>query len=349
MSRRLLPLLLTLLLPLISLAAPVRAYRKAVRALGSTFRVTAVSADEAAAWRAIEAAIAEAHRVDRLFSYWQPTSEITAINAAAGQRPVAVSPEVLGLIRRALRVGELTDGAFDITFEGAERIYTFDKQEHPALPDTATRRRARRLVDFRAVRIDTAARTVFLPRAGMKLNLAGVLQGYAVRRCAALMREMGVSSGVLDASGDVLTWGHQADGSAWRVGIGDPRRAGKATAWLTVGATAVTTAGNYEQYFTVKGVRYGHILNPATGLPATGLQSVTVFCADVEIADALDTALFALGPEAGVALANRLQGIQALFITDTGKLLTTNGLHLNYYTGPEPANQGPLTDRTDAP
>ena len=311
---------------------PARAYTRAAHLMGSHFTFTAVSTDDSLAWRAVRAGMVETRRIDRLFSYWDSTSQITQVNRAAGIRPVVVDAEVFDLIQRTLKISALSGGAFDITFAGGDKIYTFDRKAHTALPDSATVRASVRRIGWQKLVLDPVAHSVYLPEKGMRINLAGILQGYGVRRAQALMRSMSITGGLINGSGDVLAWGHQPDGSGWRVAIGDPARPATVSSWLTVTDRAVVTAGNYEQYFTVNGTYYGHIINPHTGYPAIGLRSVTIICADVELADALDDAVFVLGPVEGLALINRLKGIDCTLITNDGRTLTSAGMKVNYYS-----------------
>jgi thiamine biosynthesis lipoprotein len=300
--------------------------------MGSRFTFTAVSADDSLAWRALRAAIGETQRIDRLFSYWDSTSQITHINRQAGRAPVVVDQEVYDLIARTLKLSALSGGAFDITFAGGEKIYKFDRQEHAALPDSATVRASVRRINYRHVLLDPAAHSVLLKEQGMRINLAGILQGYGVRRAEELMKRLGIRGGLINGSGDVACWGKQGDGSGWRIAIGDPAQPQSVSSWLTVSDVAVVTAGNYEQYFTVKGNYYGHIIDPHTGYPATGLRSVTIICPDVELADGLDEVVFVLGPVAGLAFINRLKGVDCTLITNDGQTLTSNGMTVNYYS-----------------
>jgi thiamine biosynthesis lipoprotein len=318
-------------------AATVRNFTRSARLMGSHFTFTAVSADDTLAWRAVRAGIREAQRIDRLCSYWDSTSQITQINRAAGLRPVVVDQEVYDLIQRTLRLSELSGGAFDITFAGGEKIYRFDKQEHAALPDSATVRASVRRINYRKVLLNPATHSVMLQDQGMRLNLAGILQGYGVRRAQALMQQMGIRGGLINGSGDVSCWGRQADGSLWRIAIGDPAYPQSVSAWLTVTDVAVVTAGNYEQYFTVRGQYYGHIIDPNTGYPATGLRSVTIICPDVELADGLDEVVFVKGPEAGLAFINQLKGVDCTLITNDGRTLASKGMTVNYYSSQKPA------------
>jgi len=299
--------------------------------MGSHFTFTAVSSDDSLAWRALRAGLRETQRIDHLCSYWDSTSQVVKINRWAGIRPVVVDQEVFALIQRTLKISELSGGAFDITFASSDKIYLFDKLAHPSLPDSVTVRQSIRRIGWQKIQLDAATHSVFLPEKGMRINLAGILQGYGVRRAQELMKKMGIASGLINGSGDVYCWGRQPDGSGWRIAIGDPARPQSVSSWLTVSDLAVVTAGNYEQYFTVAGKYYGHIINPHTGYPATGLRSVTIICPDVELADALDDAVFVLGPVAGLALINRLKGISCTLIDDKGQTLVSKGLQLHSY------------------
>ncbi|SHL11289.1 thiamine biosynthesis lipoprotein [Hymenobacter psychrotolerans DSM 18569] len=302
--------------------------------MGSHFTFTAVSSDDSLAWRAIRAGIREAQRIDRLCSYWDSTSQITQVNRAAGIRPVVVDQEVYDLIARTLKLSKLSNGAFDITFAGGEKIYTFDRKEHAALPAPEVVKASVARINYQKVLLDPATHSVMLQDKGMRMNLAGILQGYGVRRAQALMRQMGIAGGLINGSGDVSCWGRQADGSGWRIAIGDPAYPQSVSSWLTVSDMAVVTAGNYEQYFTVQGQYYGHIINPHTGYPATGLRSVTIICPDVELADGLDEVVFVLGPEEGLAFINKLKGVDCTLITNDGRTLTSKNMQINYYSTP---------------
>jgi thiamine biosynthesis lipoprotein len=308
-----------------------RLYTREAHLMGSHFTFTAVSADDSLAWRALRAGLRETQRIDHLCSYWDSTSQVVKINRMAGVRPVVVDQEVFDLIQRTLKISALSGGAFDVTFASADKIYKFDKQAHASLPDSATVRHSVRRIGWQKVQLDPATHSVFLPEKGMCLNLAGILQGYGVRRAQEIMKHMGIAGGLINGSGDVYCWGKQPDGSSWRIAIGDPAKPHSVSSWLTVSDLAVVTAGNYEQYFTVQGRYYGHIINPHTGYPATGLRSVTIICPDVELADALDDAVFVLGPVDGLALLNRLKGVNGTLIDDSGRTLVSKGMQLNPY------------------
>ena len=312
---------------------PRHTFTRSAHLMGSRFTFTVVADDDSAGQRALRAGLSEVHRIDHLMSFWDSTSEVVRINRLAGVRPVAVSPETFDLIARTLRLSQLSDGAFDITFASADKLYHFDRNPHPGLPDSALVRASVRRIGWQKIKMDAAQHTVFLPEKGMRINLAGILQGYGIRRAKLVLAGFGIKGGLLNGSGDIYCWGRQADGSLWRVAIGDPDHPRSVAAWVDVTDMAVVTAGNYEQYFTVGGQVYGHIINPHTGYPSIGLRSVTIICPDVELADGLDEVVFVKGPTAGLAFVNGLKGVDCTLITDDNRTLVSNGMKLNYYHG----------------
>ncbi|MBJ6111545.1 FAD:protein FMN transferase [Hymenobacter sp. BT523] len=334
------PLLILLLLGLLSAVpgraqtgAPRHTFTRSAHLMGSHFTFTVVAENDSAGQRALRAGLLEVRRIDRLMSFWDSTSEVVRINRLAGVRPVAVSQETFDLINRTLRLSQLSDGAFDITFASADKLYKFDRQAHASLPDSAAVRASVRRIGWQKIKLDAAQHTVFLPEKGMRVNLAGILQGYGLRRAKQVLDKMGIKGGLMNGSGDIYCWGRQADGSLWRVAIGDPDHPRSVAAWIDVTDVAVVTAGNYEQYFTVGGQVYGHIINPHTGYPSVGLRSVTIICPDVELADGLDEVVFVKGPTAGLAFINGLQHVDCTLITDDNRTLVSKGMQLNYYHG----------------
>ncbi|UOQ99089.1 FAD:protein FMN transferase [Hymenobacter sp. 5317J-9] len=314
-------------------APPRHTFTRSAHLMGSHFTFTVVAENDSAGQRALRAGLLEVRRIDRLMSFWDSTSEVVRINRMAGIKPVAVSQETFDLINRTLRLSQLSDGAFDITFASADKLYKFDRQAHASLPDSATVRASVRRIGWQKIKLDAAQHTVFLPEKGMRINLAGILQGYGLRRAKQVLDKMGIKGGLMNGSGDIYCWGRQADGSLWRVAIGDPDHPRSVAAWIDVTDVAVVTAGNYEQYFTVGGQVYGHIINPHTGYPSVGLRSVTIICPDVELADGLDEVVFVKGPTAGLAFINGLKNVDCTLITDDNRTLVSKGMQLNYYHG----------------
>jgi thiamine biosynthesis lipoprotein len=268
--------------------------------------------------------------VDRLvdlLSEWNPESDVSRVNTAAGSGvPVHVAPETYEVIAAAVDIGDLTAGAFDITFLPVGRLWNFMRR---VLPEPEALARARALVDYRRIALDPQALTVALPDSGMGIGLGGIGQGYIGDRVATLIREHGFTNFVVDVSGDLRVDG-LLGGRPWRVGVQHPRAPGRTLATVPIAnGLSIVTAGDYERFFDLDGRRYHHIIDPATGYPAAACQSVTVVSRDTMLADALDTALFVMGPERGIALAERLPEVEAMIVDAQGRMHTTSGFQLD--------------------
>jgi thiamine biosynthesis lipoprotein len=229
------------------------------------------------------------------------------------------------VIRRGIEIGDLNEGAFDITWAALWGLWDFRAAE-PRLPDPEEVARRTALVDYRKVVVDDDAGTVYLPEAGMKIGLGGIAKGYALDRAAEALRARGVDSFLILGGGQVLAGGTRGD-RPWKVGVRDPR--GTATTYfatLEVTDASTSTSGDYERFFILDGKRYHHIIDPRTGWPSEGLSGVTVVSPDATLADALSTAIMVMGQERGLALAERLPDVEAVLVDPDGDLWTTSGL-----------------------
>ena len=299
--------------------------------------VDAPAGREEEARAAMGDAYAEVDRLVDLVSEWIPTSDISRVNAAAGSGvATAVAPETYALLAKSVEIGALTEGGFDITFLPLGRVWDL-KRKPPVLPSPEAIAKARALVDYRRIILDPKAHTVALPDSGMGIGLGGIAQGFIADRVADLLRGRGFENFLVDVSGDLRVDG-MIGGRPWRVGIQHPRARDQVMATLPVsGGLSVVTSGDYERYFDLGGRRYHHIMDPKTGYPTTGCQSVTVVSRDTGIADALTKGLFVLGPTRGIALAERLPDVEALIIDAHGGMHTTSGLKLERDASAAPA------------
>ena len=289
----------------------------------SSVTISVWTADPAAIKRPMDAAFEQIALVDRLFSPRFPDSVVNQVNARAAREDVAVPPEAFRLFEIALEAGRLSDGAFDITFQGLG-LWRFGPGEH-AVPTQEEIAARLPLVDYRNVKLDPARRTVRFAREGMAVGFGGIGQGYAADLAADALRAGGVTDFLIDVSGDELISGSKG-GTPWQVGIQDPRGPrGEVVAVVSGYAGALVTSGDYEKYFVAGGKRYHHILDPKTGYPATACMSVTVLAPRAVTADWMTKPIFVLGPEKGIALAERL-GVHALVYSAAGKRFTTRGL-----------------------
>lgn len=274
--------------------------------MGTRFVIQVISEDGTRAEGAISAAFDEVARVEELLSEWKETSEISAVNREAGDRAVRVGPELLEVVRRAREIAELTDGAFDPTFAACGATWSMRDRRIPSEEES---RACTALVNWRAIQVDEASSTLFLPQEGMRLGIAGIGKGHGVDRAAAVLESRGIHSYFVDGGGDV-----RLSGRRWVVGIAHPRRLGELLGRLELASGSIVTSGDYHDYFEQDGVRYHHLLDPRTGRPARGVAAVTVTGPDATTADALATGLFVLGPERGLQLVESLPGVEALFV-----------------------------------
>lgn len=298
--------------------APARLVTHADRAMGTRVTLAAMataSHDEARVRAAFEAALVEIRRLESLMTTWRDDSEIARVNAAAGRAAVPVSEDTWRVLEASVWASRASGGAFDVTFEAMHGIWKFDQDRDPHPPAASAVASARRLVDFRRLRLDPARRTALLERTGMRIGLGGIGKGYAVDRAARVLLDAGLADFAVQAGGDLYTHGEKAPGIPWSVGIRDPRGP-EGTYFATMGVSdhAFSTAGDYERSYVKAGRRYHHIIDPHTGWPATASRSVTIWATDALTADALDDAVFILGPERGLALVESVDGCGAVIV-----------------------------------
>ncbi len=303
---------------------------KVLKLMGSRFEITAVADNEAACWVAINTGIAEIQRIEKLISSWDPNSQTSSVNRWAGIKPIAVDQELFDLVARAKKVSKLTDGAFDISYASMDRLWKFDGTLAQVPADSAITR-SLALIGYQRIILDGESNTVFLQDKGMKIGFGAIGKGYAANRARMVMKEMGITSGLVNAGGDLIAWGQQPDGSPWRIGITDPNNNEEVYSWLSINDQAVVTSGDYERFVMIEGRRYSHIIDPRNGYPVKGIKSVTIISPDAELSDALATSVFVLGEDLGLALINKLMGIECLIVTDDNRLIPSDKLHLNYY------------------
>ena len=286
----------------------------------------AVRGDDERAAEAATAVFAEFRRVDELMSDWREDSDVSRINAAAGERAVKVDGELVALLSRAVRAGRETDGAFDITVGAFRGLWRFDEDLDESIPtDEAVAERVA-LVGYENLEIEADAQTVRLAEEGMRITLGGIAKGYAVDRAVSILRELGVRHFILQAGGDLYVAGSRGD-RPWRVGIRDPRGPRHASfAILELSDATFSTSGDYERGFVKDGVRYHHILDPDTGKPARKSRSVTVLADDALTADIWSTALFVLGPEKGLEKVEADPDLEAVFVDADNRVHVSSGL-----------------------
>jgi thiamine biosynthesis lipoprotein len=297
--------------------------------MGNQFEISAVSLSEDDANRSIDAAINEIKRIEKLLTTYHDSSETNLINRNAGIAAVSVSEEIFNLIERSIRISGVTQGAFDITYGSIDKsLWNFDTQMK-SLPDKETAKEMVRLINYRNIMLDRENTTVFLKEKGMRIGFGGIGKGYAAEMAKTTMQQLGITSGIVNASGDLTTWGVQPNGEEWTIGIANPNILGEVFSFLKISGLAVATSGNYEKFIVIDGKKYSHTIDPRTGLPVTGIKSVTVITKNAEIADAMATPVTIMGVKAGLHMINQMKDIEAIIIDDFDKIHHSNNIRFN--------------------
>lgn len=303
-----------------------RLYKKSTILMDTIVTITVSSESKEKAESAIDSAFGKLKEMEGLINFWSPESEISAINRASGKEKVKVSSITLDMIEKALYVSRTTDGAFDATIGPIIRLYDFKKNKRPS---DSTLKEKLTLTGFRKnVVVDKNKSTVYLRKKGMSFDTGGIAKGYAADVAVDVLKRKGIKGGIVAVSGDIKTFGLKPDGLPWLVGIKNPRPKAKddeIMATLELQDAGISTSGDYERFFMEDGIRYHHIINPVTGLPASGCQSVSVVSKEGALSDGFSTGIFVMGPEKGMRLLNEL-GFEGIIVDTQGKIYITEGI-----------------------
>ena len=302
-------------------------YQRTLKLMGSRFDLTVVAENETKGNEYLDLSIAEISRIEKLISSWDPNSETSEINRNAGIKPVVVDDELFQLIKRAIKISKLTDGAFDISYASMDKVWHFDGSM-TEMPSEESIKNSVSKVGYQNIILDESNHSVFLKLEGMKIGFGGIGKGYAADKAKALLQSKGVGAGIINASGDLNTWGTLPDGKDWMVAIVNPLNKEKVFSWMPVHNSAVVTSGNYEKYVKFNGTLYTHIIDPRTGYPATGILSATIFTSTAELADALATSIFVMGVDTGLDFVNQLNGVECIIVDKDNKIITSKNIEL---------------------
>jgi len=301
--------------------------KRTLKLMGSSFEITVVAQNEEIGYINIEEAAAEIKRVEKMISSWDSESETSLINKYAGIKPVKVSFELFKLIERAVQISEITYGAFDISFASLDRIWRFDgSMQYPPTPIEIKKSVSK--VGYRKIVLNSAENTIFLKEKNMKIGFGAIGKGYAADKTKELLISKQVPAGMINASGDITTWGTKATGEKWLIGVDNPKGKGNFFSWLPLVESSVAIAGNHDMYVTFNGKKYSHIIDPKTGYPSLGISKVTVLAKSAELCDAMATAVYILGKDKGLALINQLGGTEAIIVDSHNKVYKSNGIML---------------------
>lgn len=306
------------------------ARKRAVMLMGSHFEITIVANEAAEAEALIDTAIAEITRIENLISEWRAETQVSIVNKNAGIVPVKVDKELFDLTERGLYFSRITDGAFDISFAAMDRIWKFDGSM-TQMPSPEAIKKSVQKVGYKNIILDKERSTIFLAKEGMKIGFGSIGKGYAADKTREYMIAKGVKAGIINASGDMNTWGTQPDGKNWTVAITNPMNKDKAFAVFPLKESAVVTSGSYEKFVMLEGKRYTHIINPKTGYPAAGLCSVTVLGPSAEMANGFSTSIMVLGKDVGLNLIEQFPMLSCVIVTDKGEVFASKNIDLKKY------------------
>jgi thiamine biosynthesis lipoprotein len=266
--------------------------------MGTIIQMTVIGVPEERAAPALEAAMAEMDRLEGLLSEWREDSEISRINQAAGQHPVKVSVDTMANIRVGIEVSKWSDGAFDLSWAALRGLYLFQPGQQRVPTDAELAQRLP-LVNYKNIVVDEKAQTVFLRQKGMLLGTGGIAKGYALEKAADILSKAGLENYMFFGGGQVVVHGKKGN-RGWRVGVQHPRM-NDYFGFIESERGSIATSGDYEHAFIKDGTRWHHIIDLHTGRPVQHTSAVTVISDSAFYADAIDTALFIMGPEKALA------------------------------------------------
>ncbi|MDI3487260.1 MAG: FAD:protein transferase [Methanolobus sp.] len=289
--------------------------------MDTTVTITVVSSNETSAIEIIDNAFEKIKYVDELMNNYDNSSEISILNK--DDKVTNADPELVSVIDRSIYYSEKSNGAFDISIQPILDLwaskYAPGGTNQPPTSDEINQ--TLKLVNYSAIIVE--GNNVSM-KEGMKITLGGVAKGYAVDVAIESLKSDGISSGFVNAGGDGRYIGTKPDGSLWRVGLQNPDKSGDAVTIMNIRDVAVATSGNYERYFSDE-AKVSHIADPRTGYPSSNLISSTVIAKTAMDADALATSVFILGEKDGLAMIEKLDGVECLIITNDKKIIRSSG------------------------
>lgn len=294
-------------------------YKKEKKLMGTIAEITLYGEknDEA-----VESAFKAMEEIEKLGSEYRKDSQLNRINRFAGIRKVKIDPKLYEMIEKSVYYSKLSDGAFDITVGPLIQLWRMKEKMQKANPSIPTEKEIKqklKLVSYQEISLNRREKSVYLKKKGMRIGLGAVAKGYAVDEAVKSLKVKGVKTALVRLGGEIRVLGERK--KPWRIGIQHPRDKDKLLGVVELkDGEAVSTSGDYEQYFIKNNVRYHHIFNPKTGKPAWECQAVTIVAEKGINADILSTTVFALGPDKGMELIEKLSGIEGLIVKSNGEI-----------------------------
>ncbi|AMR31240.1 thiamine biosynthesis protein ApbE [Mucilaginibacter sp. PAMC 26640] len=291
-------------------------FAREIRLMGNRFEISLLADNIAWADDRIDNAIAEINRVEKLLSTFTDDSTLNEINRNAGIRPVHVDAEIYRLVDRSIQISELTYGTFDITYPAISNA------------DTKAAKRKISLTNYKNVVLNAEKQTVFLKNKGMRIGFGAISRGYAADRAKYILQMNGVNSGVINAGGDLLSWGLQPDNTPWTIGSADPSKAGQPFAGINISNMAFATSFNSEKLTPITSNTVIGKINAENGFPVSKIKSVSMITPGAELADAMASPIIAMGINAGLYLINKLNQMACIIVDDHARIYTSKGINL---------------------
>lgn len=289
-------------------------------ALGTFFQVKIEKRKNSA--EVIDEAFKKIKKLENKLSIFKPDSEISRINKYGKS---AVSPETIEVIKKSIKISEITDGAFDITCKPLIDLYKKCGKEK-RIPDEKEIKKVLRKVNWKNVKIK--GKEIILKK-GMQIDPGGIAKGYIVDKVVEFLKSKGIKSGLVNAGGDIYCWGKNPYGEKWIIGIRNPFEKEKIIGKICITEKSVATSGDYEQYVKIKGRKFSHIVNPKTGKTVQNFPvSVTVIASDCATADGLATGFFVLGEKKSLQIANKIKGVDVFIIDENKRIFKSKNFPL---------------------
>jgi FAD:protein FMN transferase len=303
----------------------MREFSARCKLMGSDFELLLVQEDRQKADELLDLGLKEIKRIENLLSEFLPVSVTTTLNNNSWSKPLSIDDECFDLIARCLDISKLTKGCFDITVSPLKSLYSFNNELFE-MPPAKQINETLQTVGYRKIELNAEQKSVLFKNDRTKISFAAIGKGYASDMVKKLWIKEGVESGIINASGDLNAFGSKPDGTKWRIGIANPDDASIILMYIPVENASVATSGDYEQFFMHNNIRYSHNINPHTGLPMTGIKSVSVFSPSAELSDALATAIYVMGKKDGIDFANHLPQTHCIIIDDQNGIYFSKNL-----------------------
>lgn len=287
--------------------------------MGSSFELGVIWSNDRDANKLLDEGIEEIIRLENLLSEFKTESYISQINQYAGIKPVSVDKEVFDLLARSLMISRITNGYFDISVGPLKKLYRFKNSDF-VLPSKKEINNTLNLTGYNKIVLNETEHSVFLKQKDMHISLAAIGKGFAADKVKKMWTEKGVTSGYVNASGDLTSMGLNENNEPWKVSITHPDDRNQNLLMIPLTKGSVATSGDSEQHFIHKGKRYSHNINPKTGMPLSGIRSVSVFSVSAELADALATAIYSMGVPEGLRFVDHMPNTHVIMIDDKNKI-----------------------------